>query len=57
MQVSTADDVIEKALREGMDKKMPYKDIYKLAKDRVVSFADIIGKSHVHSLELEDKGA
>lgn len=55
MQVSTADDVIEKALKEGMDKNMPYKDIYKLAKSRVIAFAEIIGKSHVHSLQLESK--
>ena len=53
MQVSTADDVIEKALKEGMDKNMPYKEIYKLAKSRVIAFAEIIGKSHVHSLALE----
>jgi len=55
MQVSTADDVIEKALKEGMDKNMPYKEIYKLAKSRVIAFAEIIGKSHVHSLALENK--
>ena len=53
MQVSTADDVIEKALKEGMDKNMPYKEVYKLAKSRVVAFAEIIGKSHVHALQLE----
>ena len=53
MQVATADDVIEKALKEGMEQHMNYKDIYKLAKDRVVAFANIIGKSHVHALQLE----
>lgn len=40
---------------EGMDKNMPYKEIYKLAKSRVIAFAEIIGKSHVHSLALENK--
>ena len=52
MQVATADDVIEKALKEGMDAKMHYKEIYQLAKERVISFANIIGKSHVHALEI-----
>lgn len=55
MQVATADDVIEKAIKEGMDKNLNYKDIYKLAKDRVISFANIIGKSYVHDLQIENK--
>ena len=50
MQACTADDVIEKALQDGMDKKLPYKDIYQLAKERVHAFAEIIGKSQVHLL-------
>ena len=55
MQVSTADDVIEKALIDGMEQGLPYKEIYLLAKERVIAFANIIGKSHVHALQLEDK--
>lgn len=55
MQVATADDVIEKAIKEGMEKNLHYKDIYKLAKERVIAFANIIGKSYVHDLQLEDK--
>lgn len=55
MQVATADDVIEKAIKEGMDSGMNYKDIYKLAKERVVAFANIIGKSFVHDLQIEEK--
>ena len=54
MQVATADHVIEKAIKEGMNSGMHYKDIYKLAIDRVVSFARIIGKSHVHYTQVED---
>lgn len=54
MQVATADDVIEKAINEGMAAKMHYKDIYKLAKERVTAFANIIGKSYVHDLTLSD---
>lgn len=52
MQVATADDVIEKALAEGMSRSLDYHDIYKLAKDRVVAFAEIIGKSPVHNLSI-----
>lgn len=55
MQIATADDVIEKAIQEGMDQGMNYKDIYKLAKERVIAFANIIGKSCVHDLQLEHK--
>lgn len=51
MQVCTADDVIEKALLDGMNGDLPYKEIYKLAKERIISFAAIIGKSQVHLLE------
>jgi hypothetical protein len=50
MQACTADDVIEKALIDGMDKKLHYKEIYKLARDRIHAFAEIIGKSQVHLL-------
>ena len=55
MQIATADDVVEKAIKEGMDNGLPYKDIYQLAKERVISFANIIGKSHLHSIGLENK--
>lgn len=53
MQVSTADDVIEKALREGMDRKMPYKEIFQLAKERIIAYAEIIGKSPILALEVD----
>lgn len=52
MQISTADDVIEKALLEGMNQGLKYKDCYKLAKSRVIAFAEIIGNSPVLALEL-----
>lgn len=50
MQVSTADNVIEKALKDGMDKGLPYKEVYQLARNRIVAYADIIGKSPVLGL-------
>jgi len=50
MQVATADDVIEKSLTEGMSEGLSYKDCYKLAKNRIIAFADIIGRSPVVKL-------
>lgn len=55
MQVATADDVIEKAIKEGMEKELHYKEIFQLAKGRVIAFAQIIGKSQLHDLSLESK--
>lgn len=54
MQVCTADDVIDKALTEGMEKAMHYKDIYKLVKERLIAFANIIGKSQVQNLIAQE---
>jgi phage regulator Rha-like protein len=45
--ISNADLIVAKALQYGMDKKLPYKDIYVLAKERVLEFAELIGKSVV----------
>lgn len=53
MQVSTADDVIDKALQEGMNRGVSYKECYELAKERIVSFVEIIGQSPVLALELK----
>lgn len=52
MQVATAADVIDKALKEGMDREFSYKDCYKLARERIIAFVEIIGQSPVLSLEL-----
>ena len=51
MHVSTADDIIEKAIKEGMDNNMFYKDIYLLAKERIIKYVEIIGKSPILQLE------
>lgn len=45
--LSSADIAVARALRDGMDKKMHYKDIYKMAKDRLETFAEIVGKTIV----------
>lgn len=39
-----ADRIVAKALKDGMTLKMYYKDIFKMAKARVESFADSMGK-------------
>ena len=46
-QVMVADQIVEKALADGMEKELLYKEIYALAKDRVIQFSEILGKSLV----------
>lgn len=53
MIVSLADDVVEKAIQDGMDKKLDYHDIYKLAKERTISFANTVGKSPIMELAAQ----
>ena len=43
--LATAERIAQKAIREGIEKQMPYKEIYQLAKQRVVAFVDLIGKT------------
>ena len=50
--ISSADQIVEKALKEGMEKQMQYKDIYKLAKERIETFSEIIPKTIVPMLEV-----
>ena len=45
--IASADIAVARALKHGMDQKMHYKDIYKLAKMRIESFAEIVGKTIV----------
>jgi len=40
-----ADHAVARAIEEGMRKNIPYKEVYKLAKQRVEGFASIIGKT------------
>lgn len=43
--IKTADMAVTEALKEGMAKELPYKEIYQLAKDRVEALAKIFPKS------------
>ena len=53
-QIGCADQIIVKALKSGMDKEMPYKDIFQVAKAEVMKFAAIMGQSEIISKQLED---
>lgn len=46
-QVTIADRIVAKALREGMDAQMYYKDIYQMARGRIEEFAELVGKTTV----------
>ena len=48
--LQNADRIVARAIKEGIEKKLHYKDIYKLAKERVETFVGLIGKSPVHGV-------
>ena len=47
----SADQIVIKAIKEGMSKNMNYKDIYVLAKERIEIFSSIIPKTIVPMIE------
>jgi phage regulator Rha-like protein len=51
--VSVGDNIVEKAIMEGMEKKMFYKDIFQIAKANVMQFAAVYGKSEIVSGMLD----
>ena len=51
-EIKQADEIVIRALLDGMEKKMHYKDIYKLAKKRVELFAELKGKTLVPLIEF-----
>ena len=50
MQVSIADDIIEKAIKEGMEQSLFYKDIFQECKKRIIKYVEIIGQSPILGL-------
>ena len=52
-EIKQADEIVLKALNDGMNENMHYKDIYKLAKKRVELFASLKGQSVVPSMEFK----
>lgn len=51
--MSAADAAVSKALKEGMERGMYYKDIYKFAKERMLTFSEIVGKTIVPIAALQ----
>jgi len=49
-QIACADQIIEKAIQNGMDEEMNYKDVYRMAKAGVLEFAELIGTSPILAL-------
>jgi phage regulator Rha-like protein len=46
-QVEMADFIVARALKEGMEKEVHYKDVYKMAKARVETFVAVAGKTRL----------
>lgn len=44
-------NVVQKAYAEAIESNMHYKDAYKLAKERVTAYADVVGKSPILMIE------
>ena len=51
--IKSADMIVMKALSDGMDKCLLYREIYQLAKERVETFAGIIGKTLIPEFQLK----
>jgi len=45
--IANADMIIERAFNEGMSSGMFYKDIFKLAKERMIIFSKVIGQTQI----------
>jgi len=43
VRLAQAEQVIDVALRDGMRRSLPYKDVYRLAKSRLAAWADLFG--------------
>ena len=46
------DNIVRRALNEGMKAGMDYHDIYQMVKDRIMSLADMLGKTEIVSKQL-----
>lgn len=52
MLIQTADMVVIQALRDGMEQRLYYKDIYRLAKSRLDALSGLLPKSKIPGTEL-----
>ncbi|MDC7221553.1 MAG: Rha family transcriptional regulator [Spirochaetales bacterium] len=53
--IQGADTIVREAIREGMEKEMFYKDIYQLAKKRVLTYSELIPKTSIPMAIPENK--
>jgi len=53
MVLSSAEQIIDRGLRDGMSRKKYYKDIYKDVRAKVELFAELHGQSEVISKQLD----
>ena len=49
--VVSADKIVTKAIEDGLNRGLHYKEIYKLAKDRIETFAEIHGKTLIPNFD------
>ena len=60
--LKTADQIVSRAINQGMEKQLPYKEIYQFAKERVETFVEIMGKTPINEVlpgiisSIEEKG-
>jgi len=52
-EIKQADEIVLKALNDGMCENMSYKDIYKLAKKRVELFVSLKGRSIIPNIDFK----
>lgn len=55
LNLSTADHIIENSLTESMDKGLPYKDCYLKAKEAVQKLAQLVGRSPVLAIAINNQ--
>jgi len=53
MTTSSAEQIIDRGLRNGMDDRMFYKDIFQDVKKRVILFAELHGQSEIIQKQLD----
>ncbi len=53
MTVSSAEQIIDKGLREAMDADMPYKEVFKKVRSKVELFVELHGTSNVISPQMQ----
>jgi len=53
MTVATVEQIVDRALQEGMSDNLQYRDIFQLAKSRVIQFAALYGKTDVIEKAIE----